>query len=50
MFSLIIICLGAGTITIPYTFQQLGFVGGSFAIIFGGVISIFAAWMLTHAA
>jgi len=42
IFSLIIICLGAGTITIPYVFYELGFVLGSFAIIFGGGISLFA--------
>ena len=49
MFSLVIICLGAGTITIPYTFYELGFILGSVAIIFGGAISIFAGWMLAHA-
>jgi amino acid permease len=40
--------LGAGTITIPYVFYELGFVLGSLAIIFGGSISLFAGWMLTH--
>jgi amino acid permease len=48
IFSLVIICLGAGTITIPYVFYELGFVLGSLAIIFGGSISLFAGWMLTH--
>jgi hypothetical protein len=49
IFSLVIICLGAGTLTIPYTFYELGFVGGLIAITFGGVISVFAGWMLAHA-
>lgn len=49
MFSLVIICLGAGQITIPYTFYKLGFLGGCLAIAFGGGISIFASWMLAHA-
>lgn len=29
-------------------FYELGFVLGSFAILFGGSISLFAGWMLTH--
>ena len=49
IFSLVIICLGAGTLTIPYTFFELGFVGGFLAVSFGGVISVFAGWMLAHA-
>jgi amino acid permease len=49
VFSLVIICLGAGTITIPYTFYALGFILGSVAVIFGGLISVFAGWMLAHA-
>ena len=49
IFSLVIICLGAGTLTIPYTFFELGFLGGFLAITFGGLISIFAGWMLAHA-
>lgn len=50
VFSLVIICLGAGTITIPYTFYELGFVLGFFAIVFGGIISAFAGWLLAYAA
>jgi amino acid permease len=45
---LVIICLGAGTLTIPYTFFELGFVGGILAISFGGLISVFAGWMLAY--
>lgn len=48
IFSLVIICLGAGTITIPYVFYELGFLFGSFAILFGGAISLFAGWLLAY--
>lgn len=48
IFSLVIICLGAGTITIPYVFYELGFLLGSLAIFFGGIISLFSGWMLSH--
>jgi amino acid permease len=47
---LVIICLGAGTITLPYTYYELGFIAGTLAIFFGGAISMFAGWMLAHAA
>ena len=40
--------MGAGTITIPYVFYELGFVLGALAIVFGGGISLFAGQMLTH--
>lgn len=50
IFSLVIICLGAGTITIPYVFYELGFLFGSFAIIFGGAISLFSGWMIAYSA
>ena len=50
IFSLVIICLGAGTIAIPYTFYELGFLGGCIAIMFGGCISVFAGWMLAYSA
>jgi len=48
VFSLVIICLGAGTLTIPYTFYELGFLVGTIAVAFGGLISIFAGWMLAY--
>lgn len=49
IFSLVIICLGAGTLTIPYTFYELGLLLGAVAIAFGGIISCFAGWMLAVA-
>lgn len=49
IFSLVIICLGSGTLTIPYTFYELGFALGVVAVAFGGSISVFAGWMLTYA-
>ena len=50
IFSLVIICLGAGTLTIPYTFYELGFVMGSLSILFGGFISAFCAYLMAFCA
>lgn len=50
IFSLVIICLGAGTLTIPYVFYELGFVLGTLSIIFGGSISAFCAYLLAYCA
>ena len=49
IFSLVIICLGAGTLTIPYTFYALGFALGTFMLLLGGLMSVFAGWMLAYA-
>ena len=48
VFSLVTICLGASTITIPYVFYELGFVFGTFSILFGGGICMFASQLITH--
>lgn len=50
IFSLVIICLGAGTLTIPYVFYELGFTLGILAIAFGGSISAFCAYLLAYCA
>ena len=50
IFSLVIICLGAGTITIPYVFYELGFVLGSISILFGGAMSCFSGWLIAYGA
>jgi amino acid permease len=42
------ICLGASTITIPYVYYELGFVFGSFSILFGGAICMFTSQLITH--
>jgi amino acid permease len=50
IFSLVIICLGTGTLTIPYVFYELGFGLGLAALIFGGLISGFSAYLLAYCA
>jgi amino acid permease len=44
VFSLIIICMGAGTITIPYVFYENGLILGVVFILFGGSLSLFTGW------
>jgi amino acid permease len=46
IFSLIIICLGSGTLTIPYVFYANGLVFGSILIIFGATISLYTGWLV----
>jgi len=45
---LVTICLGAGTITIPYVYFELGFVLGTLAILLGGAICMFTSYMITY--
>ena len=49
-FSLIIICLGAGTLGIPYVYYSNGFILGTFDIVFGGAISLFSGHLIAHCA
>ena len=46
IFSLIILCLGAGTLSIPYVFYENGIVFGSFLLLLGGVLSIYTGWLV----
>jgi len=48
IFSLVIICLGAGTVTIPYCFYENGYYLGSFCIIFGGLISSYTGYLIAY--
>lgn len=48
IFSLVIICLGAGSVTIPYIYYELGFALGSCGILFGGAMSCFCGYLLAH--
>jgi len=50
IFSLVIICLGAGTITIPYVYYELGYVCGSLAILLGGGMSFYSGWLIAYCA
>lgn len=44
VFSLVIICLGTGTLTIPYAFFENGFAGGTACILLGGLLSVFTGY------
>lgn len=46
IFSLIIICLGSGTLTIPYVFYANGLVIGSLLLILGAVVSFYTGWLI----
>ena len=48
VFSLVIICLGAGTLTIPNIFYLNGFVLGSACIIFGAAMSAFTGYLIAY--
>ena len=50
VFSLVIVCLGAGTLTIPNIMYDNGFYFGSFLIIFGGFLSAFAGYLVAYCA
>ena len=50
VFNLVVACLGAGLLTIPYTFYANGFVLGNIFILSGGFLSIFTGYLLAIAA
>lgn len=48
VFSLVVVCLGAGTLTIPYAFFENGFVVGCLCIIVGGFLSAFTGYLVAY--
>ncbi len=50
IFALVIICLGAGTLTIPYAFYQNGYAMGCFCIISGAFLSSFTGYLMAYTA
>jgi amino acid permease len=46
VFSLIILCLGAGTLSIPYVFYTNGIVFGTFLLLVGALLSIYTGWLV----
>jgi len=46
IFSLIILCLGAGTLSIPYVFYKNGVVFGSILLIGGAILSMYTGWLV----
>ena len=50
IFSLIIICMGAGTITIPYVFYENGLFLGTLFILFGASLSLYTGFLIAYCA
>ena len=50
VFSLVILCLGSGTLTFPYIFYANGMILGVLLIIFGAAISIYTGWLIVQCA
>jgi len=50
VFSLVIVCLGAGTLTIPNVMYENGYYLGALLIVFGGLISAFAGYLIAYCA
>ena len=50
VFSLIIICLGAGTITIPSVYYENGLILGTVFIFFGGGLSLYTGYLISYCA
>lgn len=46
IFSLIILCLGAGTLSIPYVFYANGIVFGTILLLLGAVMSLYTGWLV----
>jgi len=46
VFSLIVICMGAGTITIPYVFYANGLFLGTFFIFLGAFLSFYTGVLI----
>lgn len=46
IFSLIILCLGAGTLSIPYVFFANGVVFGTILLVLGAIVSIYTGWLV----
>ncbi len=46
IFSLIILCLGAGTLTIPYVFYANGIVVGTLLVLLGAAVSYYTGWLI----
>ena len=50
IFSLVILCLGSGTLTFPYIFYANGLYLGFGLIIFGAAVSVYTGWLIIKCA
>lgn len=46
IFSLIILCLGAGTLSMPYVYEKNGIVFGTILLLIGGSLSLYTGWLV----
>jgi len=46
VLSLITLCLGAGTLSIPYIFYKNGVVLGTLLLAFGASFSLYTGWLM----
>ena len=50
IFSIVILCLGSGTLTFPFIFYANGIYLGFGLILFGASISVFSGWLIVQCA
>ena len=50
IFSLVILCLGSGTLTFPYIFYANGLVIGVMLVVFGALVSVYSGWLIVKTA
>jgi amino acid permease len=46
IFSLIVLCLGAGTLSIPYVFYKNGIIFGTILLALGALLSFYTGWLV----
>lgn len=47
-FSLVIICMGAGTITMPYVFFKNGVIFGTILLLISATLSLYTGYLITY--
>ena len=50
VFSLVILCLGSGTLTFPFIFYANGLYLGFGLILFGAAVSVYTGWLIVLSA
>ncbi len=46
IFALMVLCLGAGTVSIPYVFYENGIIFGIVLLSIGALLSIYTGWLI----
>lgn len=50
VFQLVVICLGAGTISIQYVFYSCGIITGVVLLFFGAFLSVYTGYLIAYCA